>query len=49
MIDSDAIEQYREHGWVVVEGVYTPEEAEQTAAIALDLCRLEDGLTEGKD
>lgn len=41
MIDSDAIEQYREHGWVVVEGVYTPEEAEQTAAIALDLCRLE--------
>lgn len=37
MITQAMIDQYQAHGWVVVEGVYTPEEAEQIAGIALEV------------
>ncbi|SVE56933.1 uncharacterized protein METZ01_LOCUS509787, partial [marine metagenome] len=35
MITQDKIDHYNEHGWVVVEGVFTPEEVERIAEISL--------------
>lgn len=41
MIDQTAIEQYWEKGWVVVEGIFQRDEAEQIAQIALEVSQAE--------
>jgi ectoine hydroxylase-related dioxygenase (phytanoyl-CoA dioxygenase family) len=40
-MNPDYVEEYWKKGWVVVEGVFTPEEAEQVAALALEVAEKE--------
>lgn len=37
MISAEQLAHFREHGWVVVEGVFAPEEADEIAAVALEV------------